>query len=373
MSESDFIAAFGRPPTASAEAPGRVNLMGEHTDYNGGLVLPVAIPRRTRVWLGRRADARVLATSRNLGGAVEHYSLGSESRRGTWLDYVQGTTAELAAAGHALSGFELWVESSVPVGSGLSSSAALEIAVLRGLRALHDLPLGDLELARLGQRVENRFVGANVGILDQMAVTFGEEHTALLLDTRTLAFERVSIPGALEIGVIDSGVRHAHASGDYNARRRECERAAELLGVGVLCELSPNDLPRVLELPEPLAQRARHVVTENERVRATASALKSGALHALRDLCVESHASQRDDFAVSVPEVDHLVATALSDRDILGARLTGGGFGGSIVFLAGRGSASAAATRVLRAAGVPSARVVVPFRADPTRDVNPPG
>ncbi|MFO7178285.1 MAG: galactokinase [Pseudomonadota bacterium] len=363
MSESDFLAAFGRLPSATADAAGRVNLMGEHTDYNGGRVLPTAIPGRTRVWLARRDDGRVQAGSAAVGGAVESYTLGAESPRGTWLDYLQGITAELVRGGQALSGLDLWIESDVPVGSGLASSAAFEIAVLRGLRALYGLLLDDLELARLGQRAETRFVGANVGIMDQMAAVFADEHTALLLDTRTLAFERVPLPDTLEIGVIDSGVRHAHASGGYNERREECERAAALLGVRSLCELSVDALPRVLELPEPLARRARHAITEHARVGAAADALRAGDGDALRALFTASHASQRDDFAVSVPEVDRLVSLALKDEDVVAARLTGGGFGGSIVFVASRGRAHTAALRVLDAAALPHARVVVPARA----------
>ncbi|HTM26268.1 MAG TPA: galactokinase [Vicinamibacterales bacterium] len=333
------------PRPVRASAPGRVNLIGEHTDYNGGFVLPAAIPQRTSVELRPRPDAAVDVWSANFNER-RAYVLGEEARRGSWVDYVQGITSILAAAGHRLGGFSLRIESAVPVGSGLSSSAALEIAVLRALRDAFDLAIDDVEMARLGQRVENVFVGAPVGIMDQMACALADDTHALFLDARTLEYERVAIPDAAALLVIDSGVAHNHAAGDYRTRRAECERAAALLDVPQLRDASAADLARIEALPEPLRRRARHVVTENARVLEAVAALRAGDLRAAGALFAASHASMRDDFVVSVPEVDLLVSIAQRQPGVHGARLTGGGFGGAIVALADRGSGRATADRI---------------------------
>ncbi len=223
-----FLELFGREPDVRAEAPGRVNLIGEHTDYNGGFVLPAAIPQRTLVELALGSTARVTAWSANIGaqGVRNAYALGSEIPLGTWVDYVQGVTQALRAAGHPLGGFSVAIRSTVPVGSGLSSSAALEISLLKALRQAFDLPLTDVQLAQLGQRAENDFVGAPVGIMDQMACALADESHALFLDTRTLVYDRIPLPTSAELIAINSGVEHSHAAGDYRTRREECERAA---------------------------------------------------------------------------------------------------------------------------------------------------
>jgi galactokinase len=348
---TDFIALFGRAPEIRAEAPGRVNLIGEHTDYNGGFVLPTVIPQRTRVELARRADGRVRAWSREVGrgsGPVE-YRIGEETPRHDWLDYVQGITKVLADADHRLGGFDLRIESDVPVGSGLSSSAALEVSLLRALRQAFALSLDDVPLARLGQRAENEFVGAPVGIMDQMACTLAGAREALFLDTRTLEFDRVKLPVATELVVINSGVAHRHAGGDYVTRRRESEQAAKLLGVPQLRDLPIDDLSQVASLPHPLDRRARHVVTEDARVLEAVAAMKAGDAARLGELFYASHASMRDDYEVSIPEIDLLVDLARKESDVFGARLTGGGFGGSIVIIARAGSERGVADRVTRA------------------------
>jgi galactokinase len=325
-----------------------VNLIGEHTDYNGGFVLPMAIPQQTEVELAPREDRKVRAFSANLGaaGKVDEYELGQEKRGRGWLDYVQGVTYVLREAGLTVGGFDLWLRSDVPLGSGLSSSAALEVALLRGLREAFGLTLDDVRIALLGQKVECDFVGAPVGVMDQMASSLAHGSAALFLDTRSLQFERVPLPAGVEPIVINSGVTHSHSGGDYRVRRAECERAAKLLGVEQLRDLPDQDLPRALALPEPLGRRVRHVLTENARVLATVQALRSGDLAALGPLLYASHASQRDDYEVSVPEIDLLVDLARSEPDVLGARLTGGGFGGSVVMLARTGSGAAAAARI---------------------------
>jgi galactokinase len=333
------------PRAARGEAPGRVNLIGEHTDYSGGFVLPAAISQRTRIELTPAATRDVDVWSANFGER-QCYRLGDERQGRGWLDYVQGITSVLAADGHGLSGFSASIDSAVPVGSGLSSSAALEIGLLRALRDAFDLELVDEAMARLGQRAENEFVGAPVGIMDQMACTFADESHALFLDTRTLGYERVPIPAGAALIVINSGVSHQHAGGDYRTRRTECERAAALLEVPQLRDAGLDDLARVSRLPDPLARRARHVVSENARVLETVAALRARDLPAVGRLFSASHASMRDDFEVSIPAVDLLVELAESEQGVYGARLTGGGFGGSIVALARPEGARAAAERI---------------------------
>jgi galactokinase len=228
----------------------------------------------------------------------------------------------------------------------LSSSAALEISLLRALRDAFSLSLSDEEMARLGQRAENVFVGAPVGIMDQMAAVFADESHALFLDTRSLAYERVTIPAGAALIVINSGVAHQHAGGDYRTRRTECERAAALLGVPQLRDLDVADLPRVATLPDPLARRARHVVTEDARVLETVTALRASDLASVGRLFSASHASMRDDFDVSIRAVDLLVTIAEAQPSVYGARLTGGGFGGAIVALARPEDARATADRI---------------------------
>jgi len=330
---------------ATGEAPGRVNLIGEHTDYNGGFVLPAAIPQRTRVDI-RLVDGRDVDVFSRTFGERQRYRLGAEQRGRGWLDYVQGVTSVLAASGHTIGGFSARIESDVPVGSGLSSSAALEMSLFRALREAFDLSLSDEAMARLAQRAENDFVGAPVGIMDQMACMFADRSHALFLDTRTLAHERVPIPPNAALLVINSGVAHQHAGGDYRTRRAECERAAALLGVPELRDAGTDDLSRIAALPDPLSRRARHVVTENARVLETVMALGVGDLPAVGRLFSASHASMRDDFEVSVPAVDLLVHLAETQPGVYGARLTGGGFGGSIVALADPANAREAADRI---------------------------
>ena len=343
-----FASIFGRPPTVTVNAPGRVNLIGEHTDYNGGLVLPVAIPQRTSAALTPRDDDRVRAASTDVPGGptIREYRLGEERRTGGWLDYVQGVTRALAADGHRLRGVDLLIESRVPIGAGLSSSAALEVAVLRALRTAFALELDDVALALAGQRAETELVGARVGVMDQMAASLGEERRALLVDTRSLAYRRIPLPAELELVVVDSGIAHGHAGGEYNVRRAECEDAARRLGVDVLCELGTADLARLAALPPPLDRRARHVLTENARVLATVAALEARDFARLGELLLASHASLRDDYEVSIPELDLLVELARMEPDARGARLTGGGFGGSIVIVVRAGAGASVGARV---------------------------
>ena len=351
-----FLGLYGRAPETTADAPGRVNLIGEHTDYNGGFVLPTAIPQRARVELALRTDGTVRAASRDVGATPETYAVGAEAPGRDWLDYIQGATRVLRETGRDVPGFDLLLSSDVPVGSGLSSSAALLVALFRALREAVGFELSDVDVARLSQRVENEFVGAHVGIMDQMASSLAGGDAALFLDTRSLAYRRIPLPASqVELAVVTSGVVHSHAHGGYNERRAQCEEAARRLGVGLLRELDEAGtdpgpaLARLGALPDVLRRRVRHVVTENARVVEAVAALESGDLERVGVLFAASHASMRDDYEVSVPEVDRLVALLTAEPGVCGARLTGGGFGGSVVAVCRPGEAAPAAARAAAA------------------------
>ena len=348
IDERTFAAVFARAPAVTARAFGRVNLIGEHTDYNGGFVLPALIPQSAvaAVALTGGDQVRVWSRELSLGHAFESYRLGGEQPRQTWIDYVQGVTVTLRSAGHVVQGFDLALASDVPLGSGLSSSAALEVSVLRALRQLFSLRIDDVEIARLGRAAETDFVGAPIGIMDQMASSLGRPGVALFIDTRTLATEPVALPDGTALIVINSGVAHQHSHGDYRTRRAECERAASLLGLPELRDVTVDQRDRVAALPPPLDRRARHVVTENDRVLEAVEAMRIGDAAHLGRLFTASHLSQRDDYECSVKEVDALVEMALREPAVFGARLTGGGFGGSIVALAREADAGSAATRI---------------------------
>ena len=329
----------------TARAPGRVNLIGEHTDYHEGYVLPTVLPQQTTAALRPRGDRRVSASSDHVGDDASDYDLGDERRTGSWLDYVQGVTAVLASRGFRVDGFDLRLSSTVPVGAGVSSSAALEVSMLRALRQAFALEFDDLALARMAQAVETEFVGAPVGIMDQMASSLGGAGEALFIDTRTLAFERLPLP-PLDLVVIASGITHRHAGGGYVTRRRESFEAAEALGVKHLRDVSASDLPRLLTLPPLTARRARHVITENQRVLDAVAAIRGADVRRLGALFNASHASMRDDYEVSTPEVDTLVDIAQRHPAMFGARLTGGGFGGAVVMLAAPGEGRRAAADI---------------------------
>jgi galactokinase len=332
--------------SAYGEAHGRVNLIGEHTDYHEGFVLPMLIPQCTRARMTLRSGSTVRVWSDAFGGTAEDYEVGHEAPGRGWLDYVQGVTAMLARSGARVHGFDVRIESNVPVGAGVASSAALEVSLLRGLRTLFDLDLDDIALAKMAQSVETVFVGAPIGIMDQMAASIARPGAALFIDTRSLAVEHVPLPLDLEIAVIDSGISHAHATGDYAARRRESFAAAAALGVATLRDLDRTDLPRIAALSPILARRATHVVTENARVLEAVDALRSDDLPRIGALFNASHASMRDDYQTSTPEIDLLVTLADDHPDIYGARLTGGGFGGSVIAAAKAGVARDAAVQI---------------------------
>jgi galactokinase len=348
----EFIRHFGRRQSVVGEASGRVNLIGEHTDYSGGFVLPTVIPQMTRVAVVANPDAQVRAFSHAVPFDAQRatFTIGSESRRHDWIDYVQGVTQVLAANGTPVQGFDTIISSQVPVGSGLSSSAALVVALLRALRALYHLPLDDLALAQLARQVETDFLGIPVGPMDPMACTFGRPGHAVLIDTRSLATEILRLPPGLELAVVNSGLRHSHATGGYRDRQRECVEAAERLGVEALRDVTDAHAAALDALPEPLNRRARHVVSENARVLKAVEAIRQRNLVQLGRLVDASHVSLRDDFEVSTSEIDAMVEIARAERGVLGARITGGGFGGAIVILTREGVARQVAQEVARKA-----------------------
>jgi galactokinase len=361
-----FRELFGRDAEVSAQAPGRVNLIGEHTDYNDGFVLPTTIPQHTHVELARTGDDRVRVWSANRTSGPATYRLGDEARRRDWTDYPQGVTAALAEAGLTLGGFDARIESTIPLGSGLSSSASLLVAVARAVREAFALTLDDVAIARLAHRAETTLVGAPVGVMDQMVCSLGRTGSALLIDTRSLHVAHVPLPSTLDLLVIDSGVHHSHAAGEYRTRRAECEDAAARLGVGSLRDVTLDAAftARIEALPPPLSRRARHVVGENARVHAFAEALAAADARSLGALLRAGHASLRDDFEVSTPDVDALVDIAAGEPGVVGARMTGGGFGGSIVALAEAGTGRRAAEHAAAAYRARTGRhatVLLPF------------
>jgi galactokinase len=342
---------------ASGHARGRVNLIGEHTDYNDGLVLPIALRLGITVEARERDDGIAhLLTDAAVEAPEASFAVGRERRDGTWADRARGVTAALAARGVRIGGFDARISSSLPAGAGLGSSAAFAVALIRAVSALFELALDDDTIVRVAHGAETDFAGARAGLLDQLASVYGHERAALLIDLRDLSIERIELPDEFELAVIDSGTRHEHATGGYNRRRAECEEAASHLGMASLRELDGHPLESALErLPPPLDRRVRHVVTENLRVRETVAALRGGDLPEVGRLLRASHESLRDDYQVSTPELDRLVDLA-RDEGALGARLVGGGFGGSVLALSARGQTRAVAERVL--ARYPAGRLV---------------
>ena len=342
-----FRERYGHDPIGVWSAPGRANLIGEHTDYNEGFVLPFAIDRRTLVAAGARDDgmlrvASTFDTEDTLyleAPLAELDALRAEGGSLGWVAYPLGVAWALGRHGAdlaAVPGLDLLIDGNVPVGAGLSSSAAVECAVALALDELWRLGLSRPQLAQVGRLAENEFVGAPTGIMDQSASLLGVRDAAVLLDCRSLETRTVPLgfdDAGLAIVVIDTGVTHEHATGGYGERRASCERAALLMGVPALRDLGIEDLPRAqAELPDETFRRLRHVVTENRRVLGAVDALRDGDHARLGELLDASHASMRDDFEISTPELDLAVEVA-RENGALGARMTGGGFGGSAIAL----------------------------------------
>jgi len=330
-------------PPRLFRAPGRVNLIGEHTDYNDGFVMPVAIDFFTQIVLFP-LDARVLEFySDNFKEKVvlNFDSLPKSSSR-HWSDYVVGVALMLLREGYELRGARLMIMSDVPIGSGLSSSAAIEVTTAYALAMSSDLKIERVELAKLCRKAENEFVGARVGIMDQFVSFFGETDRALLLDCRSLEFEHLPVPPSTQLVVCNTMVKHDLASGAYNERRQQCEEGVKWLktvipNVTALRDVTSNQLEEHRkELQEVIYRRCRHVVTEDERVLTAAAALKEGDVVKFGELMNRSHESLRDDYEVSCAELDLMVGLARSVEGVYGARMTGGGFGGCTVNLVRR-------------------------------------
>ncbi|NUT06298.1 MAG: galactokinase [Hamadaea sp.] len=325
-----FQRLYGVEPVGVWAAPGRVNLIGEHTDYNDGFVLPFALPHRTAVAADLLGEQRWSVTS-ELGGDTVEFTL--DAKVDGWAAYVAGVVWALAEQGHRIPGARLTIASDVPIGSGLSSSASLECAVLTALADLAGLDLPIADRPRLAQRVENDYVGVPTGILDQSASILCTAGNALFMDCRSLRTEQIPFDLAadgLAILVVDTRAPHQHAGGEYAARRAACEQAAAELGVAALRDAVPADLDRLSD--DLLVRRARHAITENQRVLDTIELLRSGRHREIGPLMTASHASLRDDFEVTVPELDVAVTAALT-AGAYGARMTGGGFGGCVIAL----------------------------------------
>jgi galactokinase len=330
-----FRTQAGRQPVGVWAAPGRVNLIGEHTDYNDGYVMPFALAQRVVIAAAPRDDGSWSVTSLNNDETKLFSAADLEPGMAGWQAYVAGVVWALQEAGHRVAGADLVLISDVPVGAGLSSSAAMECATLTALADLNNLDIAGLERAKLARRSENVFVGAPTGLMDQAASTLCTEGNALFFDCRTDAAEQVSFDtgsAGLELLVLDTKTPHALVDSEYAARRASCEEAARLLGVAALRDVT--DLDAALDqLADPvIRRRVRHVVTENARVLEVVDVLRAGRIADLAPLLDASHASMRDDFEITVPQVDLAVETARASG-ALGARMTGGGFGGCIIAL----------------------------------------
>lgn len=334
----NFQKIFNQSPETEASAPGRVNLLGEHTDYNDGFVLPTAIPQKTTVQIGFSQDGQHHFYSEDLD---EKVSISENNTPSGFASYIFGCIDILKKQGFEIPPLNLYVKSSVPMASGLSSSAALEVATLRGLRQLLNLDINDVKIAQLAQQAEIQYAGVQCGIMDQMASSLADTEHMLFLDTRTLERQVLSFPNGAEIVVIDSGVPRTLAGSGYNQRRAECEQAAQLLGVKALRDIT--DMSGV-ELPEPLQRRTRHVVTEDNRVL---EVLQGVSPERFGKLMNASHASLRDDYEVSVPALDMLVEILQKTPGVFGARLTGAGFGGATVAMVAAGEGKNIAKTVL--------------------------
>lgn len=329
---SAYREAFGQEPDLVVRAPGRVNLIGEHTDYNDGFVLPLAIDRDTVVAAGKTSNLAIELVAADLDGARDTVSLGPPIAPGRddWANYVRGVARALADEGAVWPGVRMAIAGDVPLGSGLSSSAALEMASGLALAELAGLPIDRTRLAQLGQWAEHNFAGCLCGIMDQLISARGQSGHAMLIDCRSLVCTPVALPADIRVIIAHSGIRHSNVGGEYNERRAQCEAAARHYGVPALRDLDVATFERERgDLADLPYRRARHVVTENARTTAAAAALSTGDLVAMGELMAQSHASMRDDFAITLPEIDALVAIMAAPLGGHGgARMTGGGFGG---------------------------------------------
>ncbi len=336
--KTSFEQVLGYAPSHIIQAPGRVNLIGEHTDYNDGFVLPCAINYQTVVAAAKREDNLVRVVSVDYDNAVDEFDITQdiaflESKM--WANYIRGVVKCLLARGYQFGGADISVSGNVPQGAGLSSSAALEVVIGQTFKVLFNLEIRQAEIALNGQQAENEFVGCNCGIMDQMISAEGRENHAMLLDCRSLETEAVSMPEDMAVVIINSNKKRGLVDSEYNTRREQCEEAARIFGVKALRDVSIEQFnDKVSQLDETVAKRARHIITENERTTEAAQALRANDMQRMGELMAASHASMRDDFEITVKEIDTLVdivKAVIGDQG--GVRMTGGGFGGCIVAL----------------------------------------
>jgi galactokinase len=340
----EFRAKFGGEARVY-RAPGRVNLIGEYTDFNDGFVMPAAIGRTCWVAVAAREDRKLVIHSGEFAETHEwDFSAGEPAPTGGWSDYPVGVAVMLARDGAELRGANLLIHGEVPIGAGLSSSAAIEVATGYALLDISGAPIDGLELARVSQRAENDFVGARCGIMDQFASVFGREGKAIVLDCRSLSYDLAPIPSSVHLIICNTMVKHANSSGEYNLRRAQCEDAVARLsafypGITALRDVTVEQLEKHRDaLPDVVYRRAAHVVAEDERVLSAVRSLAAGDLAAFGQRMAESHESLRTLFEVSSPELDLMVQLANRQDGVLGARMTGGGFGGSTINLVEAGS-----------------------------------
>ena len=336
--QSVFQQVFGYPASLDIQAPGRVNLIGEHTDYNDGFVLPCAIDYQTVISASPRQGSVVRVVAADYDNQQDSFDLKEEIVAHPdylWANYVRGVVKFLMARGYQLTGADLVISGNVPQGAGLSSSASLEVAVGQAFKALNHLEISQADIALNGQQAENQFVGCNCGIMDQFISALGEEGHALLIDCRSLETRAVTMPAGFDVVIVNSNVRRGLVDSEYNTRRAQCEAAARHFGVKALRDLSIEQFnARAAELDPVVAQRARHVITENARTLEAADVLARGDMTRMAVLMAESHASMRNDFAITVPPIDALVEMIKAEIGTAGGvRMTGGGFGGCIVAL----------------------------------------
>ena len=334
--KTSFEQLLGYQPTHIIQAPGRVNLIGEHTDYNDGFVLPCAIDYQTVVAATQRDDNIVRVVSVDYDNAVDEFDITSDITFQSdimWANYIRGVVKCLLARGYNFKGADIAVSGNVPQGAGLSSSAALEVVIGQTFKVLYNLNISQAEIALNGQQAENQFVGCNCGIMDQMISAKGEENHAMLLDCRSLETQAVSMPAEMSVVIINSNKKRGLVDSEYNTRREQCEAAARIFGVKALRDVTIEQFnEKVSELDSMVAKRARHVITENDRTLEAAEALRAHDMKRIGELMAESHVSMRDDFEITVQEIDTLVEIVkqvIGDQG--GVRMTGGGFGGCIV------------------------------------------
>lgn len=329
-----FADRFHEPPRWIVRAPGRVNLIGEHTDYNDGFVLPLAIDRAVWIALRPRSDRRVVVHSIDYNQTGEFALDALRHDKAGWVEYLKGTAWSLGEAGHRLSGWEGVLVGDVPLGAGLSSSAALEMATARALAAVGNLPWNPAVMAKLGQRAENKWVGVNCGIMDQLISAAGRADHALLIDCRSLETQAVPFPPGVAVVVLDTSTRRGLVDSAYNERRAQCEAAAKFFQVSALRDVTTERLRQCEKELDPLTlRRARHVITENDRTVCAADAMRRGDAAELGRLMNQSHESLRDDYEVSSDALNAMVDCARAHAACYGARMTGAGFGGCAVAL----------------------------------------